>query len=100
LGKGNQRRFAGIAAGETDRRLGMGQFTGGEVIGGEVIRFPVEMADRRERGDTADTFDAGKTATILFFTGVRYSRLEETGGGGRNASGEAGRSRKRRRSKA
>jgi hypothetical protein len=78
----------------------MGQFTGGELIGGEVIRFPVEMADRRERGQEGYAIEGGRTATILFFTGVRYSRLEETGGGGRNASGDAGRSRRRRRSKA
>jgi hypothetical protein len=78
----------------------MGQFTGGEFIGGEVIRFPVEMADRRERGQEGYAIEGGRTATILFFTGVRYSRLEETGGGGRNTSGDAGRSRRRRRSKA
>jgi hypothetical protein len=78
----------------------MGEVIEGDAVGGRIIRFPVELTDRRERAATTKEGNASATAAILFFTGVRYSRLEETGGGGRNADGEAGRGRKRRRSKA
>jgi hypothetical protein len=77
----------------------MGEVIGGDAIGGRVIRFPVELTGRREHEVAKKEGDAARTAAILFFTGVRYSRLEENGGG-KNASGEAGRGRRRRRSKA
>jgi hypothetical protein len=78
----------------------MGEVIEGDATGGRVIRFPVELTGRRERLVPAGKGAAAATAAILFFTGVRYSRLEESGGGGRSADGEAGRGRRRRRSKA
>jgi hypothetical protein len=78
----------------------MGEVIGGDAISGSVIRFPVELTGRRDRTGNMKEGQAAATAAILFFTGVRYSRLEDSGGGGRNADGEAGRRRRRRRNKA